>query len=647
MNPMTTFRYTIPWLLTLVALAVGSPAMAQPPVPGAATTDWNNASVPGNATTNNWSSSGNWTAGVPDINSHDFAVINNGGYAYINSAISQQVGGVSLGTNAGQSGTLDILSGGSLTLVDANIAVEDGSMRIGQAGTGTLFVRPGGTLNSLSLTLGAASTTSSLTLGGTTAGTTTVTTGDVALNRTTRVTGPNVNFSSTGAVTFGATSNLIAEITGASHSPFKSTSTATLGGTLQLDFNYTPAAIHTWNLVDAATVTGNFTQIVPDPSVTLGPGQTFAMRTVNGGVNGRLAQLYINQLLVLNVNRDSGAVSITNPGTAGIALDGYVIQSAIGSLNASDAVWNSLEEQPGVAGSGWLEANPTVNHIAELRSTSTSTLGAGQTWNLGNIFDPVTPVTFAQNTEDLQFSYTDPTSGSTANLAPHYTGSAGINNLVLFADPATGNVKIRNTSPFTVSIDGYTIASAASSLNSTDALWNSLSESIGSTWAEANLSDNRVSELQSNGSTTLNLNGGTTFDLGNLFKTASAKDLVFQFVLGGQSQSTTGVVLYQAAPGVVGVAGDYNNDGTVNAADYTLWRDHLGQNFQLQNEGGISSGVVDAADYTFWKSRFGATSGSGGGSLAGSAVPEPAAWFLLTFAGLGFVGKRRAGQRVL
>lgn len=641
---MTTFRCTILWLFALLMISGGSLAIAQPPVPGAATTDWNNASVPGNATTNNWTSAGNWTAGLPDLTNNDFAVINNGGYAYVNSTISQQVGGVSLGTNAGQSGTLDILSGGSLTLSDANIAVEDGSMRIGQAGTGTLYVRPGGTLNSLSLTLGAASTTSSLNLGGTTAGTTTVTTGDVSLNRATRVTGPNVNFSSTGSLTFGATSNLIAEITGASHSPLKTASTATLGGTLQLDFNYTPTASHTWNLVDAANVTGSFTQIVPDPSLTLGPGQAFAIRTVNGGINGRLAQLYINQLLVLNVNRDSGAVSITNPGTAGIALDGYVIQSALGSLNASDAVWNSLEEQPGVAGAGWVEANPAANHIGELKSSGTSTLGAGQTWNLGNIFDPVAPTSFAQNTEDLQFSYTDPTSGSTANLTPNYSGSAGVNNLVLFADPATGNVKIRNTSPFTVSIDGYTIASAAGSLNSTDALWNSLSESVGNTWAEANLSDNRVSELQSTGSTMLSLNGGTTFDLGGLFKTAGAKDLVFQFVLGGQSQSTTGVVLYQAASTVVGVTGDYNNDGTVNAADYTIWRDHLNQNFQLQNEGGISPGVVDGDDYTFWKSRFGATSGSGGGSLATAAVPEPAAWLLLAFATLGLVGTRRTNH---
>ena len=75
------------------------------------------------------------------------------------------------------------------------------------------------------------------------------------------------------------------------------------------------------------------------------------------------------------------------------------------------------------------------------------------------------------------------------------------------------------------------------------------------------------------------------------------------------------------------LVGDYNSDGTVNAADFTIWRDHLNQNFQLANEGGITPGVVNQADYNFWKSRFGATTGAGSASLS-AAVPEPAAWIV-------------------
>lgn len=84
---------------------------------------------------------------------------------------------------------------------------------------------------------------------------------------------------------------------------------------------------------------------------------------------------------------------------------------------------------------------------------------------------------------------------------------------------------------------------------------------------------------------------------------------------------------FTAAP--AGVPGDYNDDGTVDAADYVLWRDKSGQSFTLANEnpGAATPGLVDAEDYNYWRSRFGATSGSGVGSAA--AVPEPSFAFLL------------------
>lgn len=72
------------------------------------------------------------------------------------------------------------------------------------------------------------------------------------------------------------------------------------------------------------------------------------------------------------------------------------------------------------------------------------------------------------------------------------------------------------------------------------------------------------------------------------------------------------------------VPGDYNNDGVVDAADYTVWRDRLGQVFPLPNEvSGITPGTVTQEDYTAWKARFGNTPGSTA-IVAGYAVPEPA-----------------------
>ena len=54
-----------------------------------------------------------------------------------------------------------------------------------------------------------------------------------------------------------------------------------------------------------------------------------------------------------------------------------------------------------------------------------------------------------------------------------------------------------------------------------------------------------------------------------------------------------------------GVPGDYNANGTVDAADYVLWRN----GGPLVNEVD-TPGVVNAADYTAWRTRFG-NSGSG------------------------------------
>jgi hypothetical protein len=84
-----------------------------------------------------------------------------------------------------------------------------------------------------------------------------------------------------------------------------------------------------------------------------------------------------------------------------------------------------------------------------------------------------------------------------------------------------------------------------------------------------------------------------------------------------------------------GHVGDYNGDGVVNAADYTVWRDHLGQTFALQNRDPANTGAISNSDYTSWKNNFGV--GAGSGSLSGSAVPEPTS-LCLTFLGALMVG---------
>lgn len=93
-----------------------------------------------------------------------------------------------------------------------------------------------------------------------------------------------------------------------------------------------------------------------------------------------------------------------------------------------------------------------------------------------------------------------------------------------------------------------------------------------------------------------------------------------------------------------GVPGDYNQNGTVDAADYVLWRNNLGSAIALPNEGaGITPGSVTVEDYNFWRANFG--NHSGAGSIAGAAaVPEPASWALVILAILSCVPPKRSRQ---
>jgi hypothetical protein len=89
------------------------------------------------------------------------------------------------------------------------------------------------------------------------------------------------------------------------------------------------------------------------------------------------------------------------------------------------------------------------------------------------------------------------------------------------------------------------------------------------------------------------------------------------------------------------LTGDYNKDGVVDAADYTTWRDTLGQTGSEYVQGesplihnhpradGNHDFLVSQADYDIWAESFGAPFvGGAGGGPAAVAVPEPAGWLL-------------------
>jgi hypothetical protein len=70
-----------------------------------------------------------------------------------------------------------------------------------------------------------------------------------------------------------------------------------------------------------------------------------------------------------------------------------------------------------------------------------------------------------------------------------------------------------------------------------------------------------------------------------------------------------------------GADGDYNGDGIVDAADYTVWRDNLGGTTPLDNDGGLGTPIT-MDHYTLWSSQFGSVAGSGNTF----AFEDPAIW---------------------
>jgi hypothetical protein len=67
--------------------------------------------------------------------------------------------------------------------------------------------------------------------------------------------------------------------------------------------------------------------------------------------------------------------------------------------------------------------------------------------------------------------------------------------------------------------------------------------------------------------------------------------------------------------------GDFNGDGHVDAADYTIWADNYtgsgGTSGTPSTGDANGDGAVDTADYTIWADNY-------AGSQAAGAIPEPA-----------------------
>jgi PEP-CTERM motif len=89
----------------------------------------------------------------------------------------------------------------------------------------------------------------------------------------------------------------------------------------------------------------------------------------------------------------------------------------------------------------------------------------------------------------------------------------------------------------------------------------------------------------------------------------------------------------------VGLTGDYNSDGKVDAGDYVTWRKAEGTSNVLAND--PAGGTIGPTQYTNWRANFGKPPGAGSG-LEAASVPEPASAVLLMIGLVAFCSRRRS-----
>ncbi len=99
-------------------------------------------------------------------------------------------------------------------------------------------------------------------------------------------------------------------------------------------------------------------------------------------------------------------------------------------------------------------------------------------------------------------------------------------------------------------------------------------------------------------------------------------------------------VSFAVGPFAENQPGDYNSDGRVDAADYTVWRDSLGSQTKLAADGN-GNRVIDVEDYQLWRSNFGKSQGAAAtvGTTA-AVVPEPSTRMIIVAGVIGLMVAR-------
>jgi hypothetical protein len=136
------------------------------------------------------------------------------------------------------------------------------------------------------------------------------------------------------------------------------------------------------------------------------------------------------------------------------------------------------------------------------------------------------------------------------------------------------------------------------------------------------------------------INGGSNFLSHNeltahfgLGANAANIDLITVAWPSGAVQKLTAVAPNQElnlVEGALALAGDYNHDLAVDAADYAVWRKQLGSIGSGMAADGNGDSIINQLDYVVWRTNFGATTtGTASEVVQLAALPAPSSLSLL------------------
>lgn len=208
----------------------------------------------------------------------------------------------------------------------------------------------------------------------------------------------------------------------------------------------------------------------------------------------------------------------------------------------------------------------------------------------------------------------------------------------------TGAISIQNPTGSAQLISSYTISSPIGGLLTSPA-WDPIAPASG--WT---IQSQTVNQLAETGGTAINVAGGGAQALGTPWLKSPFEDLEFSVSLNGQP-AVLAAVQYTGNGGAAFGRSDLNTDGTLTAADWTVFLDGNGDNLAgLSDVAQYFKGDLNGdnlsnhADFVLFRSDFIAANGEAAFAALTGSVPEPSTFALVALSLLGLPRWRRSRQ---